>query len=111
MPTYEYRCKLCKHHFEKLQPIASKPLRTCPSCGKKTLERVIGMGGGILVAGSGGTGSDRGRDEAQSASAGSSASGAGAKADATAAGNEVNVAPSMTRAFRGFFPWSRITSW
>ena len=87
MPTYEYRCKLCKHHFEKLQPIASKPLRTCPSCGKKTLERVIGMGGGILVAGSGGTGSDRGRDEALSASAGSSTSGAGAKADATAAGN------------------------
>jgi putative FmdB family regulatory protein len=50
--TYEYRCKSCKHTFERLQPITAKPIRRCPKCGK-AVERLIGTGAGIIFKGSG----------------------------------------------------------
>jgi putative FmdB family regulatory protein len=53
MPTYDYRCNACSHTFEHFQSIKDKPMRTCPECGKKTLERLIGTGGAILFKGSG----------------------------------------------------------
>jgi putative FmdB family regulatory protein len=53
MPTYEYRCEGCGHEFEQYQAITAGPLRKCPACGKRTLQRLIGMGGGIIFKGSG----------------------------------------------------------
>lgn len=53
MPTYDYRCNACEHQFEEFQSITAKPLRTCPECGKKQLERLIGTGAGIIFKGSG----------------------------------------------------------
>jgi putative FmdB family regulatory protein len=53
MPTYEYICDNCRHQFEQLQPITSKPLRKCPQCGKLKLVRLIGSGAGIIFKGSG----------------------------------------------------------
>ncbi len=53
MPTYEYRCTACRHEFEEFQSIKAPALRTCPSCKKKALERLIGTGGAILFKGSG----------------------------------------------------------
>jgi putative FmdB family regulatory protein len=53
MPTYEYVCDACKHAFEQFQSITAKPLRTCPECGKRALQRLIGSGGGIIFKGSG----------------------------------------------------------
>jgi putative FmdB family regulatory protein len=53
MPTYEYRCTACRHQFEEFQSIKAAPLRTCPRCKKKTLERLIGTGGAVLFKGSG----------------------------------------------------------
>jgi len=60
MPTYEYACAKCGHQFEKFQPIASKPLKTCPAdnCGQKKwgrgkVKRLIGGGGGLIFKGSG----------------------------------------------------------
>jgi putative FmdB family regulatory protein len=53
MPTYEYKCKACKHEFEKFQSITSNPARKCPSCGKLGVERLIGTGAGIIFKGSG----------------------------------------------------------
>jgi len=88
MPTYEYRCKRCKHQFDKSQPITANPLRTCPECGKKTLERVIGLGGGILVPGSiGGDGerADRGDARAGAGSTDAKTAAAGASSSKTAA--------------------------
>jgi putative FmdB family regulatory protein len=53
MPTYEYKCGVCKHQFEAFHSIKDKPLRRCPKCGKNTLERLIGTGGAIIFKGSG----------------------------------------------------------
>jgi len=53
MPTYEYRCKSCEHEFEEFQRITAKPVKRCPACGKSTVQRLIGMGAGIIFKGSG----------------------------------------------------------
>lgn len=53
MPTYEYLCTKCGHQFEQFQSITSSSLRKCPSCGKQTLKRLIGSGGGLIFKGSG----------------------------------------------------------
>ena len=53
MPTYEYKCDKCGHHFDQLQSITAKPLRKCPKCGKSALKRLIGTGAGLIFKGSG----------------------------------------------------------
>jgi len=60
MPTYEYICERCGHHFEKVQPISAKPLAVCPEdlCaqkrwGKGNVKRAISTGGGLIFKGSG----------------------------------------------------------
>ena len=53
MPTYEYRCNACKHRFDELQSFSEAPLKKCPKCKKKKLERLIGTGAAILFKGSG----------------------------------------------------------
>lgn len=53
MPTYEYRCKACKHEFEEFQSMTAKVLKKCPECGKPSLERLIGTGAALVFKGSG----------------------------------------------------------
>jgi len=53
MPTYDYLCKNCEHKFEEFQSITSSPLKKCPKCGKNKLQRLIGMGAGLIFKGSG----------------------------------------------------------
>jgi putative FmdB family regulatory protein len=53
MPTYDYRCNACGHEFEQFQSMKDKPLRKCPKCAKNALERLIGIGGGVIFKGSG----------------------------------------------------------
>lgn len=53
MPTYDYKCNACEHTFEQFQSMKDKPLKVCPKCGKKTLERLIGTGAAIVFKGSG----------------------------------------------------------
>lgn len=53
MPTYEYQCKACKHRFEELQSFSEEPLKKCPACKKKKLERLIGAGAAIIFKGAG----------------------------------------------------------
>lgn len=52
MPTYEYECRNCGHRFEIFQNIKDEHLKSCPKCNK-TLNRLIGTGGGIIFKGSG----------------------------------------------------------
>lgn len=41
MPFYEYECRSCKYYVEVMQKITDAPLTKCPSCGKKTLTKLI----------------------------------------------------------------------
>jgi putative FmdB family regulatory protein len=60
MPTYEYVCAKCEHHFDLRQPISAKSLTVCPKelCprkpwGKGKVKRVLSAGGGLIFKGSG----------------------------------------------------------
>lgn len=41
MPVYTYRCNSCGKQFEKHQAFHDAPLKTCPTCRKKALQKVI----------------------------------------------------------------------
>ena len=58
MPTYEYACPKCGHQFEQFQSMLDEPLKKCPKCKKKKLQRLIGTGAAILFKGSGFYGTD-----------------------------------------------------
>jgi putative FmdB family regulatory protein len=53
MPTYDYQCDACDHHFDEFQSISAEPLKKCPKCGKKKLRRLFGAGAGLIFKGSG----------------------------------------------------------
>lgn len=40
MPLYEYQCRKCKTHFEKIQKFSDPPLTRCEKCGGK-LEQMM----------------------------------------------------------------------
>ena len=43
MPTYEYRCRTCKHRFERIATISEyekKPKQSCPKCNSRKVEQV-----------------------------------------------------------------------
>jgi putative FmdB family regulatory protein len=52
MPTYEYECQKCGHHYELYQSIKDGPKRTCPKCHGR-VKRLLGIGAGLLFKGSG----------------------------------------------------------
>ena len=41
MPFYEYECSNCKFYSEVMQKITDAPMTKCPSCGKKTMKKLI----------------------------------------------------------------------
>jgi len=41
MPFYEYECSNCKFYSEVMQKITDEPLTKCPSCGKKTMVKLV----------------------------------------------------------------------
>src|SRR5580693_8269019 len=41
MPFYEYECQSCKFYTELMQKISDPPLEKCPSCGKKTMQKLM----------------------------------------------------------------------
>lgn len=53
MPTYEYHCDACEHHFDEFQSMSEPALKKCPKCKKSKLRRVFGTGAAILFKGSG----------------------------------------------------------
>ncbi len=52
MPTYDYECTECSHSFEEFHSITKTRTR-CPKCHRKSLKRLIGAGGGIILKGAG----------------------------------------------------------
>jgi putative FmdB family regulatory protein len=53
MPTYEYHCDACEHHFDEFQSITEPALKKCPQCRKPKLRRIFGTGAAVLFKGSG----------------------------------------------------------
>ena len=60
MPTYEYACEKCGHHFDAFQSMRHEPFRICPRelCrlprwGKGKVKRLLGTGAGLIFKGSG----------------------------------------------------------
>jgi putative FmdB family regulatory protein len=41
MPIYEYACNACGHRFEEWQKMSDPPVRTCPKCKAKKVEKLI----------------------------------------------------------------------
>ena len=41
MPIYEYLCGACGHRFEEWQKMSDPPVRTCPKCKAKKVEKLI----------------------------------------------------------------------
>lgn len=41
MPFYEYQCQNCQYATEVMQKITDAPLKKCPSCGRRTLVKLI----------------------------------------------------------------------
>jgi putative FmdB family regulatory protein len=54
MPTYEYECETCGHHFEVFQSMKDAKLTDCPQeqCAG-TVRRLLGTGAGVIFKGSG----------------------------------------------------------
>ena len=83
MPTYEYACRECEHHFEVVQSFKDDPLTDCPNCSAAALRKVfhpIGIsfkGSGFYKNDSRSSSSSSSSSTAGSAAGGSSGSSAG----------------------------------
>ena len=86
MPTYEYACSACGHEFEEFQSIKADPIRTCPRCGKRKVERKIGIGGAVIFRGGGFYETDYRSADYEQAKKADAAPAAGAGTDAAASG-------------------------
>src|SRR5579883_1620813 len=82
MPTYEYKCEGCDHHFEEFQSMSEPALEKCPKCKKKKLRRLFGTGAAFLFKGSGFYETDyRSESYKSAAKADKEATGSAAKSD------------------------------
>ena len=104
MPTYEYTCSKCGHHFDFFQSMTEKALSVCPKrlCaetpwGKGKVKRSIGGGAGLIFKGSGFYKTDSRSDSRKTAtktaepkSGDAAASGAGKQAD-TSSGSKADA--------------------
>lgn len=52
MPTYDYACEACGHHWDVEQRMSEDPIRKCPKCGKLKAKRQI-TGGNFILKGGG----------------------------------------------------------
>ena len=41
MPIYEYECQACAHRFEEWQKMSDKPIRVCPKCKARKVQKLI----------------------------------------------------------------------
>lgn len=41
MPIYEFECRQCGHHFDRLQKLSDADPVDCPSCGAPQLHRCV----------------------------------------------------------------------
>jgi putative FmdB family regulatory protein len=90
MPIYEYACSHCGKELEVEQKISDPPLKSCPSCQRETLERLISRaafhlkGGGWYADGYGGGSGTKASANGSSATSTSASDGGGGGAGAKA---------------------------
>jgi putative FmdB family regulatory protein len=41
MPIYEYECQSCGHRFEEWQKMSDRPVKVCPKCKARKVEKLI----------------------------------------------------------------------
>lgn len=41
MPIYEYECQACGHRFEEWQKMSDEPVKVCPKCKKRKVDKLI----------------------------------------------------------------------
>lgn len=44
MPTYGYRCTVCKHEFERFQKMSDPPVAACEECGEPVKKILYPVG-------------------------------------------------------------------
>jgi putative FmdB family regulatory protein len=104
MPIYEYECQACEHRFEAWQKMSDKPIKVCPKCKARKLEKLIShtsfqlKGGGWysdLYASAKPATDAKGKDakESSAGSSDSSGSSGGGQPAASAPSTSSNAAP------------------
>jgi putative FmdB family regulatory protein len=99
MPLYEYECKQCRRHTEKIQKFSDPEITDCPHCGG-TLERVVSApaisfkGGGWYADGYGNAKPSSSANDSK----GDSAKSNGTSSDPGSPKSESSAAPSSTPA-------------
>ncbi len=104
MPIYEYECQACNHRFEEWQKMSDKPVKVCPKCKARKVDKLIShtsfqlKGGGWysdLYSSQKPGSSDKSGDKPES-SASSSGTGADKKSGAESKAGETSGSTSTT---------------
>lgn len=45
MPIYAYKCIACGYEKDYLQKISDAPIKTCPQCGRDTMQKELSAPG------------------------------------------------------------------
>ena len=96
MPVYEYECGACSHRFEEWQKISDKPIKTCPKCKAKKVEKLISATSFHLKGG--GWYSDLYSSKKASGGGGSEGGGGGGETKKADSGKESAPAAKETKA-------------
>jgi putative FmdB family regulatory protein len=94
LPLYEYKCKKCAHHFDKIEKYTASAVKTCPKCGGKAERQLAApaiqfKGSGWYVTDYGGkTGSADSKENSGDGSSGKSADKSGESKATSEKGSE-----------------------
>ena len=53
MPTYDYQCESCAHHWEQEQRMVDDDIKKCQKCKKNKAKKQISLGSGFVLKGAG----------------------------------------------------------
>jgi putative FmdB family regulatory protein len=85
MPIYEYQCTACGHEFEEWQKMSDKPIKKCPVCEARKVQRLVSVssfhlkGGGWYRDGYGSSKGGGGKKGGGSSPSGSGSASSGGK--------------------------------
>jgi putative FmdB family regulatory protein len=99
MPIYEYECQACRHRFEEWQKMSDKPVKVCPKCKARKVEKLISHTSFQLKGG--GWYSDLYASQKPGAPAAESASEKPADKPAAAPGGDSSSSPTKTTESKG----------